>query len=162
MPLLGAALVHPAARFGPRSWPSGSRLGSRWSCWRLPSIVIAVEFEPGGAHYQFVEYQPWIPAFGTGYILGVDGIALVLVVLTAVLVPLLIVAGWNDAGDQVGLRGRARLPIALTLAVEGMVLISLIVAGRPAVLRLLRGHAHPDVLPHRRLRQASRAVAARR
>ena len=45
---------------------------------------------PGGEQYQFVESYRWIPSFGTGYILGIDGIALSLVVLTAVLVPLLL------------------------------------------------------------------------
>jgi NADH-quinone oxidoreductase subunit M len=89
--------------------------------------VIALGFEPGGEQYQFVESYRWIPSFGTGYILGVDGIALSLVVLTGVLVPLLIVAGWNDADEQVGLRGRSvQTYLALTLAVEGMVLISLV------------------------------------
>ena len=69
----------------------------------------------------------WIPSFGTGYILGIDGIALALVALTAVLVPLLIVAGWNDASDRSGLAGRStHTYLALTLAVEGMVLISLV------------------------------------
>ena len=43
--------------------------------------------------------------------------------LTAVLVPLLIVAGWNDGGDQAR---SAHTYLALTLAVEGMVLISLV------------------------------------
>jgi NADH-quinone oxidoreductase subunit M len=86
------------------------------------AVVLAVSFEPRGAQYQFVEDHAWIPSFGTGYILGLDGIALALVVLTAVLVPLLIVAGWNDGGDH----GRsAHAYMALTLAVEGMVLISL-------------------------------------
>jgi NADH-quinone oxidoreductase subunit M len=86
-------------------------------------VALAVGFEPGGAQYQFVEDHQWIPSFGTGYILGLDGIALALVVLTAVLVPLLIVAGWNDGGDQ----GRStHTYLALTLAVEGMVLISLV------------------------------------
>lgn len=86
------------------------------------AVLLAVTFDPAGAQYQFVEDHAWIPSFGTGYILGLDGIALALVVLTAVLVPLLIVAGWNDAGD----RGRStHTYLALTLAVEGMVLISL-------------------------------------
>jgi NADH-quinone oxidoreductase subunit M len=90
-------------------------------------IVLAVQFDPGGEQYQFVENHPWIPSFGTGYILGIDGIALALIVLTAVLVPLLIVAGWNDADDQVGLRGRStHTYLALTLAVEGMVIMSLV------------------------------------
>lgn len=86
------------------------------------AVLLAVRFEPGGARYQFVEDHEWIPSFGTGYVLGVDGIALALVVLTAVLVPLLIVAGWFDAGE----RARSvHTYLALTLAVEGMVLISL-------------------------------------
>ena len=62
--------------------------------------------------------------FGTGYILGVDGIALALVVLTAVLVPLLIVAGWNDAARRAA--ASVHTYLALTLAVEGMVLMSLV------------------------------------
>ncbi|MCV7186545.1 NADH-quinone oxidoreductase subunit M [Mycolicibacterium murale] len=91
------------------------------------ALVLAVGFDPAGAQYQFVEDHPWIPSFGTGYILGVDGIALALVVLTAVLVPLLLLAGWNDTQDQTALSGRsAHSYVALTLAVEGMVLISLV------------------------------------
>jgi NADH-quinone oxidoreductase subunit M len=87
------------------------------------SVVLAAGFRPHGAQYQFVESHQWIPAFGSGYTLGIDGIALVLVLLTAVLVPLLIIAGWNDGGD----RPRAtHTYLALTLAVESMVLISLI------------------------------------
>ncbi len=86
------------------------------------SVLLAVTFDPAGAQYQFVEDHAWIPSFGTGYVLGIDGIALALVVLTAVLVPLLIVAGWNDGGDQAR---STHTYLALTLAVEGMVLISL-------------------------------------
>ena len=90
------------------------------------AIFLAVRFDPAGAQYQFVEDHPWIPSFGTGYTLGLDGIALALVVLTAVLVPLLLVAGWNDASDDSALSGRAsHAYVALTLAIEGMVLISL-------------------------------------
>ncbi|MFV8169967.1 NADH-quinone oxidoreductase subunit M [Mycolicibacterium peregrinum] len=91
------------------------------------AAVLAVGFDPGGEQYQFVESHRWIPSFGTGYILGVDGIALALVVLTAVLLPLLIVAGWNDATHQTGLGGRGvQAYLALTLAVEGMVFMSLV------------------------------------
>lgn len=87
------------------------------------AIVLALQFDPAGEHYQFVENHAWIPSFGTGYILGIDGIALVLVVLTAALVPLLLIAGWNDTGDS----GRAtHTYVALTLSVEAMVLMSLV------------------------------------
>ncbi len=125
--MLGAVARHPVAR--PRRSREVRRAGGlaggaghRRSCWPC-------EFDPAGPQYQFVEDYPWIPTFGTGYILGLDGIALALVVLTAVLVPLLIVAGWND-GDRRGMpRSASRSTqsyLALTLAVEGMVLISLV------------------------------------
>ena len=87
------------------------------------AIVVATGFKTGGAPYQFLEKHPWIPAFGAGYSLGVDGIAIVLVLLTAVLVPLLLVAGWNDGGERS--RG-VHAYVALTLAIESMVLISVI------------------------------------
>ena len=90
------------------------------------AMVLAVRFDPAGERYQFVENHPWIKSFGTGYILGVDGIALALVVLTAVLMPLLLIAGWNDADDNPRVPVRsAHTYVALMLAVEGMVLISL-------------------------------------
>ena len=90
------------------------------------ALVLAVRFDPAGPRYQFVENRPWIRSFGTGYILGVDGIALALVVLTAVLMPLLLIAGWHDADDRPGLRQRGPHGyVALMLAVESMVLISL-------------------------------------
>jgi NADH-quinone oxidoreductase subunit M len=87
------------------------------------SILIAVEFKTGGPTYQFVESHRWIPAFGAGYTLGVDGIALVLVLLTTILIPLLLVAGWNDGGERS--RG-TQAYVALTLSIESMVLISVI------------------------------------
>ncbi len=124
-PMLGAVLV--------MLLPASGRAAAKWVALLVSAVVlvlavvVAVQFKPGGPQYQFVENHPWIPSFGTGYILGIDGIALALIVLTAVLVPLLIVAGWNDADDQVGLRGRStHTYLALTLAVEGMVIMSLV------------------------------------
>jgi NADH-quinone oxidoreductase subunit M len=87
------------------------------------SIGIALAFKSGGPTYQFVESHRWIPTFGAGYTLGIDGIALVLVLLTTVLVPFLLLAGWNDGGDKP--RG-PQAYIALTLTIESMVLISVI------------------------------------
>ncbi|MGW4367241.1 NADH-quinone oxidoreductase subunit M [Nocardia takedensis] len=90
--------------------------------------VIAAQFTPGGEQFQFVESRQWIPAFGAGYTLGVDGIALVLVLLTAALVPLLILAGWHDErGTEDGAPTRhAHGYVALILLVEAMVLISFV------------------------------------
>src|SRR5690242_14661006 len=60
-------------------------------------IVIAVKFQVGGPNYQFTEVYSWIPAFGVHYALGVDGIALVLIAMSVVLMPVVILASWNDA-----------------------------------------------------------------
>ena len=125
IPMVGAALV--------MLLPAAQRVLAKWVALAVSlavlavTAVVAVGFDPGGEQYQFVESHGWIPSFGTGYILGVDGIALALVVLTAVLVPLLIVAGWNDAHDRLSWGGRSvHVYFALTLAIEGMVLISLV------------------------------------
>jgi NADH-quinone oxidoreductase subunit M len=60
-------------------------------------IIIAVKFQVGGPNYQFIETYSWIPAFGVHYALGVDGIALVLIAMSVVLMPVVILASWNDA-----------------------------------------------------------------
>jgi NADH-quinone oxidoreductase subunit M len=122
LPLIGAVLVLvlPAAwRWGARATGLTASLATL-----VIGIVVAVRFVPGGAQYQFVESHEWIPAFGAGYTLGIDGIALVLILLTTGLVPLLILAGWNDE-RTVGTGHRvAHIYVALTLLVEAMVLIS--------------------------------------
>ncbi|WP_029106606.1 NADH-quinone oxidoreductase subunit M [Mycobacterium sp. URHD0025] len=125
LPTVGAAVV--------MLLPAAQRTLAKWLALAISlaalgvAAVIAVGFDPAGEQYQFVESHRWIPSFGTGYILGVDGIALALVVLTAVLLPLLIVAGWHDASHQTGLGGRGvQAYLALTLAVEGMVFMSLV------------------------------------
>ena len=63
-------------------------------------IIIAVRFQVGGPNFQFTETYSWIPAFGVHYALGVDGIALVLIAMSAVLMPVVILASWNDADER--------------------------------------------------------------
>jgi NADH-quinone oxidoreductase subunit M len=112
--------------------PASLRVAAKWLALVISIVVLAitvllaVNFNPAGEQYQFVESHKWIPSFGTGYILGLDGIALAIVALTAVLVPLLLIAGWNDVSDQAAWGGRStHAYFALTLAVEGMVIMSL-------------------------------------
>jgi len=87
------------------------------------AVVVAVDFKPSGEHYQFVENHTWIPSFGAAYTLGIDGIALALIALTAVLVPLLIIAGWNDASDK---ESATHAYMALVLGVESLVMLSFV------------------------------------
>ena len=61
------------------------------------TIAMCAAFEPTGDRFQFTEVHDWIPAFGVQYALGVDGIALVLIALVAVLVPVVLLASWDEA-----------------------------------------------------------------
>ncbi|GAA4861495.1 NADH-quinone oxidoreductase subunit M [Kitasatospora terrestris] len=93
------------------------------------AAAVAASFEPGGARYQLTESHSWIRSFGISFSLGADGIGTVLVLLTAVLVPLVMLAGWHDA-DPAAVEGgfeskrRTQGFFALILAVEAMVIVS--------------------------------------
>ncbi len=65
------------------------------------TIVACAAFEPDGDRFQFVQAYDWIPAFGVQFAVGVDGIALVLIALIAVLVPVVLLASWHDADPVV-------------------------------------------------------------
>src|SRR5580658_3479796 len=75
-------------------------------------IIIAVKFQIGGPNYQFTETYSWIPQFGVHYALGVDGIALVLIAMSAVLMPVVILASWNDADAPVLPEGDDTPPVS--------------------------------------------------
>ncbi len=61
------------------------------------TIAMAVSFKTGGPRFQFTQTYQWIPQFGVHYAVGVDGIALVLILMTVVLMPVVVLASWNDA-----------------------------------------------------------------
>ena len=53
----------------------------------VASLPLWFRFDPGSAGMQFTEHASWIPALGISYSLGIDGISLLLVLLTTVLTP---------------------------------------------------------------------------
>src|SRR5512145_1715217 len=59
------------------------------------SLILWRDFDPATAAMQFVEREPWIGAFNAWYYLGVDGISMPLIVLTAFITPLVVIAGWT-------------------------------------------------------------------
>jgi NADH-quinone oxidoreductase subunit M len=59
------------------------------------SLHLIAHFESGNPDFQFRTDQPWIPALGVDYSLGVDGISLFLILLTTLLSPLAILASWS-------------------------------------------------------------------
>jgi NADH-quinone oxidoreductase subunit M len=60
------------------------------------TLLLWWRFVPGSAEFQFVERHEWIPAFGIHYAVGVDGISLLLLVLTGFLTPLALLGSWES------------------------------------------------------------------
>jgi NADH-quinone oxidoreductase subunit M len=78
------------------------------------TAVMAAQFDVAKAgEYQFAETHSWIPQLGASYALGVDGIALVMVGLSTILVPVCVLASWNEVVD-----GRASTFFGLVLVLE--------------------------------------------
>jgi NADH-quinone oxidoreductase subunit M len=59
------------------------------------SVPLYWGFDPQRADYQFEELRSWMPTLGISYHLGVDGISLLLVLLTTFLMPLVLLSAWN-------------------------------------------------------------------
>src|SRR5690348_7495343 len=60
------------------------------------AIAMAVQYAPNGDRFQFTETISWIPAFSVHYAVGVDGIALALLLMTVVLWPIVLLASWHE------------------------------------------------------------------
>lgn len=81
------------------------------------SLVVLARYEPTSGGYQMTEQHTWIAAFGAHYSVGVNGIAITLVLLTTILVPIVILASFDDRlPDPKGTNAY----FAWMLAVEGL------------------------------------------
>ena len=79
------------------------------------SLAMLARFDKADAGFQLVEKHQWIRAFGATYKIGVDGISLWLVVLTAFLFPICVIASWNVVKNP-------KLFMALLLGLETAIL----------------------------------------
>ncbi|GHJ92976.1 NADH-quinone oxidoreductase subunit M [Streptomyces sp. NE5-10] len=133
-PLLTATAAVPAVgAILTAAVPAARRTTAKWLALvvSLVTLVLAgivfARFEPGGDRYQLVESHSWIRDFGVRYELGVDGIGVALIALTALLIPFVVLAGWHDA-DPLETRSKRWRPtqgfFALILMVEAMVILS--------------------------------------
>ncbi|MCM3263571.1 NADH-quinone oxidoreductase subunit M [Streptomyces thermoviolaceus] len=147
-PLLTTTAVLPAVgAVATAAVPAARRTVAKWLALLVSlatfvlAVAVAVRYDPDGARYQLTESHAWISAFGVRYQLGVDGIGVALIGLTALLIPFVILAGWHDADPSPSsqLRSSRGGPketgrpyhwrptqgfFALILAVEAMVIIS--------------------------------------
>ncbi|WP_433723938.1 NADH-quinone oxidoreductase subunit M [Actinoplanes sp. CA-051413] len=112
-PLVGAVVV----AFIPKTRGQLAKtIALGWSLAVLAlSIVMWIVFEAGGDRFQFRESYQWIPTWDARFTFAADGIALVMLMLIAILVPVIILASWNDIDET-----QRSVPVyfALLLALE--------------------------------------------
>ncbi|MGG5259111.1 NADH-quinone oxidoreductase subunit M [Phycicoccus avicenniae] len=115
VPVLGAVVV--------AALPAGSARLARPVALGASVVTLAlavaawVAFDSGSDQmFQLTETHSWIPQFGVSYALGVDGIALSLIVMAAILTPVCLLAAWNDVDESEP--GRVKRYFALMLVLE--------------------------------------------
>ena len=64
------------------------------------SLPLYFRFDAGSAEYQFVEVARWMPTLGAAYHVGIDGISLLLVLLTTFLIPIALASAWRAIEER--------------------------------------------------------------
>lgn len=108
VPLVGALVVAFLPAASARSAALGISVGTLGV-----AVGAALQFDLDGG-MQLEEVHPWIESFGVSYALGLDGLGLLLVLLTVVLVPIVILADWH------GGEANPKSFYAWTLALEAL------------------------------------------
>ena len=67
----------------------------------LCSLLLLTGFDPASPKYQFAEVHAWIPRFHINYIVGIDGISILLVLLTTFIMPFCVLASWKYIQQRV-------------------------------------------------------------
>ncbi|HIW61943.1 MAG TPA: NADH-quinone oxidoreductase subunit M [Candidatus Stackebrandtia excrementipullorum] len=98
VPLIGALVTAAVPKGKPRQ-AKFIALGFSLAVLVIAAIVT-IQFDTGASGLQFNEHYSWVPDWGLNLAFGVDGIALVMVALTALLTPIVIGASWNDADNE--------------------------------------------------------------
>ena len=87
----------------------------------IPPLVMAIwlftSFDRTTAGLQFVERGQWIPSYNIQYIMGVDGISVTMILLTALLCPICLLASW---GIDKGIKGYFALFLLLDTGMMGV------------------------------------------
>jgi NADH-quinone oxidoreductase subunit M len=115
LPLLGAAVV--------LSLPSGNPLLVKRVAlaFTLPTLVLGVAlfraFDRAAIGYQYVDRVPWIASYAIDYFVGVDGISITMVLLTALLCPICVLASF---GIDKGVKGYFALFLMLETGMMGV------------------------------------------
>src|ERR1700733_15039091 len=102
LPLVGC-LVIMMVRGDEETVASNARWTALWTSLLVLvlSFVLWVRFDQSEPGFQFNESVEWLPDYGVGYRMGVDGISVLFVLLSTVLTPLCILASWDAIRTRV-------------------------------------------------------------
>src|SRR5499433_3930911 len=115
LPALGALLIMLLV-------PRRNEPALRWSglvvsvATFVASLPLWIRFDAGDADMQFEEILRWMPGLGVGYHVGVDGISMLLVLLTTFLMPVALASAWHAIEDRT-----KEFVIAMLLLETGMI-----------------------------------------
>ncbi|MDQ0375281.1 NADH-quinone oxidoreductase subunit M [Cellulomonas humilata] len=84
------------------------------------AALTAFDVADAGA-VQLLEVHGWIPAFGVSYAVGVDGVGLILVLMSVLIVPLVVLAAWREQGSLTVASDQLRRYLALVLLLEAFI-----------------------------------------
>ncbi len=96
LPLVGAAFIM-TVRGDDAVVAGNARWAALWTSLVIfvLSLVLWARFDVTEAGFQFQESLAWLPEFGVGYRMGVDGISVLFVLLSTALTPICILASWE-------------------------------------------------------------------
>ncbi len=107
IPVVGAALLLLMGQTTRRS-PDDSSHSARMIAFGVLVLEFVVSvglwwsFDPANAGWQASVDVPWIPQWGIRFTLGVDGIALMMILLTTFIMPLCVLGSWTSVKKKVG------------------------------------------------------------
>jgi len=99
-PLLSFLIFFPLAGAVVMFFFSGEKFARLWTLAvttveAIVSLMLLTGFDQATTKYQFAEAYSWIPQWNINYILGVDGISILLVLLSTLIMPLCVLASWK-------------------------------------------------------------------
>jgi NADH-quinone oxidoreductase subunit M len=104
-PLIGVAAILVLRALGGKADQAKLENGAKWIALATTlatlalSVLLTADYDPLNPGFQFVETIPWFA--GAGYSMGIDGISVLFVLLTAFLLPLCIIASWKSIEKRV-------------------------------------------------------------
>jgi NADH-quinone oxidoreductase subunit M len=101
LPLIGTALLVLIPRGENRQHKAVTLITSLVTFAVSLALWMGFDASPGAPEFQFEEFAPWVPSVGIGYHVGLDGIALLLVMLTTALMPVVVLSCWSAIQDRV-------------------------------------------------------------